>query len=342
MNFLIRECNSEKDYDSFAKLSFETLVSIKGVPPGTSREEFYDWAKEWVDDFIGHLELNKIFIAENVNGNYTGHIWLSLEEELLPWEYKKYFWIQNVSVVNRFRNQGLGTKLMKYAENWIKTHRGKSIGLHVNIESEVAIHLYRKLKFTEYRTQFIKNLNLSPNKNDAEKKSSGDIRIKKIETKNELLSLENVLFKSFKLKVRNPIQDDKLHALFDKYFNTIKQNMDDHYIFQVLTKENQVCGYFIISIGEWRYNECIIIEDLGFIDSSHEADYFQPVYLFIENWTKNQNNFFVQIVLSKNEYNLMNLFKKNNFEIIGYFMDKKLSYYTHLNHFKRFSQGFNK
>lgn len=321
MKFLIRECNSEKDYESFTKLSFETLVSIKGVPPGTSREEFYDWAKEWVDEFIGQLELNKIFIAENENENYAGHIWLSLEEELLPWEYEKYFWIQNITVTNRFRNQGLGIKLMKYAENWIKTQRGKNIGLHVNIESEVAISLYRRLNYTDYRTQFIKNLNLSPKKNNSEKENSKNIRIKKIETKNELHSLKNVLFNSFKLRVRNPIQDGKLHILFDKYFDTLKQNMDDHYIFQVLNKEDQICGYFIISIGEWRYNDCIIVKDLGFIDIS----YFQPVYKFIEDWTKSQKISFIQIVLSKNEINLTNLFKKNEFDIIGYFMEKKLN-----------------
>jgi ribosomal protein S18 acetylase RimI-like enzyme len=209
MKFLIREWNSEKDYDSFTKLSFETLVSIKGIPPGTSREEFYDWAKEWVDDFIGQLELNKIFIAENENEIYAGHIWLSLEEELLPWEYEKYFWIQNITVTNRFRNQGLGIRLMNYAENWIKTQRGKNIGLHVNIESEAAISLYRKLNYTEYRTQFIKNLNLSPKKNDSQKEDFQNIFIKKIETKNKLNSLKSVLFNSFRLKIRDPIQDGK-------------------------------------------------------------------------------------------------------------------------------------
>jgi hypothetical protein len=97
--------------------------------------------------------------------------------------------------------------------------------------------------------------------------------------------------------------------------------MDDHYIFQVLNKEDQIRGYFVISIGEWRYNDCIIIKDLGLIDIS----YFQLVYKFIEDWTKSQKISFIQIVLSKKEINLMNLFKENEFVIIGYFMEKDLS-----------------
>jgi len=323
MNFLIKECSTENDYESFAKLSFDTLVSIRGLPPETSREEFYEWAKGWLKDFIDQLELNKIFIAIDDHGDYAGHIWLSLEEDLLPWEFEKYFWIQNITVEKRFRNQGLGKKLMNYAEKLITSQKGKNIGLHVNIESQAAISLYRKLKYTEYKTQFIKNIKLAFQHSFSERQPSRNVYVKRIEKIDELDSLRTIIFNSFKIKLRSEAQNNIILIKFDKYFNNLKQNKNDYQFFKILNKNKNICGYFITSIGEWRYDDCVIIKDIGVIETSHEKDLLYKIYNFIEEWTQNQNINLIQIVLMNKEINLINFFKENDFEIVGYFMQKK-------------------
>jgi ribosomal protein S18 acetylase RimI-like enzyme len=324
MEFLIREYDREKDYESFMKTSFETLISVKGTPPGTSREEFYDWAKNWADGYITELDLNTIFITESQNGDYCGHIWFSLEDDLKPWEFEKYFWIQNITINKDFRNRGLGTKLMKHAEDWIKMKKFQNIALHVNIESKDAISLYRTLNYTEYRTQLIKCLNLSSSKGLSTKENYRNKYIRKIETLDELGSLRDVIFESFKLKLRNQAHEKKLLKVFEVYFNSLKQKNENTSIFKILNKKNEIGGYFIISESEWRYSDSILINDIGFIDISYEKQYFPEACSFIEHWTSEKGISFIQVNLSKNQSNLLKMCKERDFKIIGYFMEKKL------------------
>lgn len=325
MDFLIKQYDKEKDSENFLKLSFETLVSIKGTPPGTSRKEFYELAKDWVEGYIEELELNTIFIAEDEHENYAGHIWISLQDHLKPWEFEQYFWIQNISVQKNFRKQGLGTKLMKYAENWIKKQKGNNIGLHVNSESKDALRLYKKLDYTEYQSQFIKKLNNSSQKNTIKGKHSGSNNIIKISINEELDSIKNIIFKSFELKLRNKAPEERIQTKFDKYIDHLKYNQEDYHFFKVFNEKEQICGFFIVSISEWRYNNCAWIKDIGFIDHPNEKQFFTDAYGFLEGWVQNQEISFIEIVLSKNQTSLMNSCNEINFEIFGYFMEKKLN-----------------
>ncbi|TFG24659.1 MAG: GNAT family N-acetyltransferase [Promethearchaeota archaeon] len=321
MSFLIREFDNAKDFENFAKLSFETLVSIKGTPPGMSYQEFFEWAKEWVLDYIEDLELNKIFVAENDDGNYLGHIWLSLQDELKPWEFEEYFWIQNITIDNKFRNQGIGTKLMNHAENWIKRQEVINIGLHVNSESRDAFLLYKTLGYSEYRTQFINKINPAHKGDNVNEIHN----IKNITLNEGLNSLKDMIFKSFEVKMRKKASKEIIQTKFNTYIDTLKNKQDENHVFTILNSDSQPCGYFIISISEWKYKKSVTIKDIGFANDSIRARFFPEAYTFIKKWALNQDISFIEIELSKSQKKLANQCKEQGFEMFGCFMEKKLT-----------------
>jgi hypothetical protein len=65
--------------------------------------------------------------------------------------------------------------------------------------------------------------------------------------------------------------------------------------------------------------------DIGFLDYPHEKQFFPDVYDFVKGWAQNQEISFIEIVLAKKQMGLINLCNEINFEIFGYFMEKKLN-----------------
>jgi ribosomal protein S18 acetylase RimI-like enzyme len=320
MDFLIREFDKSKDSDNFLRLSFETLVSIKGTPPGTSHQEFFEWAKVWVQDYIEELELNKIFVAEDNLGNYIGHIWLSLQDEMKPWEVEKYFWIQNITVEKEFRRQGIGTALMSHAENYIKTLKGNNLGLHVNSESQDALRLYKTLGYSVYMMQFFKKLRPSHEVNV----SNAEYKIEEMIFDQGLISLKDLIFKSFELKLRNATPEDVIRKKFSVYLDTLIKNQDKNHIFSICNKIGDAFGFLILEMSELKYEKSVWIKDIGFLDDLEIRQIFSDAYAFIKNWAQNHEIALVEIVLPKNQKSLIDSYNEYGFEIFGYFMQKKL------------------
>ena len=320
MSFIIREYVKEKDFENFAKLSFETLESIKGTPPGMSYQEFFEWAKDWVADYIKELELNKIFVAENDDGIYLGHVWLSLEDERKPWEFEGYFWIQNITIDSKFRNQGIGTKLMNHAEDWIKMQNGTNIALHVNSESKVAFLLYKMLGYCEYRTQFINRITLDPKIDNLEEIHN----IKNINLSQGLTSLRDIFFKSFELKMRKKAPKEKIQIKFKDYVDKLKNSQEEFHMFTISSSDGRVCGYFIITVSEWKYKKTVMFKDIGFTDDSILPQFFPETLNFIKKWAQNQDISFIEIEASKNQKILADQCAAYGFEKFGCFMEKQI------------------
>ena len=57
--------------------------------------------------------------------------------------------IDNFSVLDEYRNQGIGTKLLAYLMSLAINYRVINITLEVRVSNEIAINLYKKFGFRE-------------------------------------------------------------------------------------------------------------------------------------------------------------------------------------------------
>ena len=81
---------------------------------------------------------------DQVSGERYGHIFL-------------------IFVVPEHRKQGIGTTLIKVAENWAKARGDRQIGLQVFTQNQPALNLYRHLGFQTQSLSMIKSLYKNPN-----------------------------------------------------------------------------------------------------------------------------------------------------------------------------------
>lgn len=66
---------------------------------------------------------------------------------MLDWNDTKNAYIYGVSIKERYRNQGLGTKLLSHAVDFLQQEGIQKIELTVDPENEQAIHVYKKIGF---------------------------------------------------------------------------------------------------------------------------------------------------------------------------------------------------
>jgi hypothetical protein len=214
---------------------------------------------------------------------------------------------------------------MKFAENWVKEKNEKELGLHVNIESEDALKLYEDLNYEIYKTQFIKkidNSSLSLGSKGYERKN---LRFKQVSNADDLDSIKNLVYKAFNKKLRCTVGQEQIGIKFNEYIKILKSNEEDFKIFKLIEVNDQVCGFFILYVSEWRYNECVWIRDIGFSKNIQEIQLFNEIYNFIAKWALNQDISFIEIVLTKKQSKLLNSVVRSGFSCFGFFMEKKLN-----------------
>ena len=88
----------------------------------------------------------KIFFAE-YNGNIIGTF------ALMPTENKLTFELTKMAVDKKYRNKGIGKKLLKKCIDFSISKNYESIILYSNRELENAIHLYKNFGFKEIRLE---------------------------------------------------------------------------------------------------------------------------------------------------------------------------------------------
>ena len=137
MDFTIRK--AEKcDADDISKLFVEMLCTIHG----TTDEQGYD--KGYLDKyFLGTGDL--IFIAESED-RIIG--FLSVEVHNDP---QDYIYLDDFSVTERYRDLGIGTALLRKAEDYASNIGMPVILLHVEKTNTQAFGLYHRLGFHKFR-----------------------------------------------------------------------------------------------------------------------------------------------------------------------------------------------
>lgn len=123
------------DFDRLNELFIEMLQTIyhteqvDGYAEG-DMDRFFDGRDEWVCTAIDH----GIIIA-----------FLSIE---VHHEEEEYIYLDDLSVTSTYRNNGIGTSLIRRAEEYAKEMSIPAIYLHVESSNDGAFRLYRRLGYT--------------------------------------------------------------------------------------------------------------------------------------------------------------------------------------------------
>ena len=125
-------------------------------------KDFYDLNIEWLEYFFQVEEYDykvlsnskkyiinkggKIFFAESA-GNIIGTV------ALMPTKNKLVFELTKMAVKPKYRNKGIGKKLLKKCIDYSKSNNHSSIILYSNKKLNNAIHLYRNFGFKEIKME---------------------------------------------------------------------------------------------------------------------------------------------------------------------------------------------
>jgi ribosomal protein S18 acetylase RimI-like enzyme len=85
-----------------------------------------------------------------------GCLWMGNATDQIAGRPTAYIFL--LYVMPHYRRQGIGTALLRKAEDWAKTRGDRQIGLQVFLDNEHAFHLYEKLGYHTQSLWMVKNL----------------------------------------------------------------------------------------------------------------------------------------------------------------------------------------
>ena len=99
-----------------------------------------------------------IFVAEE-NGSFVGYIFILTCSPGME-NARRYSpgYISDLHVIKKYRKNGIGIKLVREGEKWLKSKGKKEVSLDVGTYNKSAIGLYRKLKFLDKSVKLEKKL----------------------------------------------------------------------------------------------------------------------------------------------------------------------------------------
>lgn len=144
-----------KRYDSQDKLD-NILFLIKELHDehNTSSNPFdFEWKKNWLKN---RLQTNTFLLAiiEDEDFTYAGYIM----SEIINDEYsrKPLAHLRELFILQKYRQKGYGTALMKFHDNWAKSLNSFTTILYVQFENQYAIHFYENLGFKKSFMKMVK------------------------------------------------------------------------------------------------------------------------------------------------------------------------------------------
>lgn len=91
-----------------------------------------------------------VFVAETAGGEVIGWVQVSIVRPLM---IDAYVEVDGLVVDESYRRCGVGQALMGWAENWACEHDLQDVCLHSNIVRQEAHRFYRRLGYTDVKTQ---------------------------------------------------------------------------------------------------------------------------------------------------------------------------------------------
>ena len=139
MNYTYRKAE-KKDSDKINQLFIEMMQTIRGTDQVNGYndgylDKFFDGRDEWISVAVYDDEI----IA-----------FLSIE---VHHEDKEYIYLDDLSVTKQHRNNGIGTKLIRNAEEYAKEINIPVVCFHVEKTNTNAFRLYQRLGYNVYQDQ---------------------------------------------------------------------------------------------------------------------------------------------------------------------------------------------
>ncbi|HAY85034.1 MAG TPA: hypothetical protein DCY42_08960 [Chloroflexi bacterium] len=91
---------------------------------------------------LEHGDTNQVFMARHPKVQQAGYVWVGQVGSTFTGKNQAF--IINLYVDPEFRGQGIGSVLMRKAEEWARLHNLDRIGLSVAVHNRVAVELYEK------------------------------------------------------------------------------------------------------------------------------------------------------------------------------------------------------
>ena len=117
------------DISAIEQLFAEMLASV-------GDEETGGYENGYLDKFFGGGDV--IYVAVS-DGDVVGYISVEL--------YPDFVYLDDLSVTERFRGKGIGTKLIKFAERYAADSNVSMTSLHVERSNTAARYLYQRLGY---------------------------------------------------------------------------------------------------------------------------------------------------------------------------------------------------
>ncbi|NJF24881.1 GNAT family N-acetyltransferase [Thermococcus sp. Bubb.Bath] len=110
-----------------------------------SREEYVEAYWTVVNELLSHGE-HKFFVALDPYNRYLGHVWVCITEDTV--DFIPVAYIYDIETVEEARGWGIGSELLKKAEEWAKERGALKVLLRVDIDNP-AVGWYKRRGYTE-------------------------------------------------------------------------------------------------------------------------------------------------------------------------------------------------
>ena len=105
---------------------------------------------------LEHGDTNQVFLARHQKGQQAGYVWVGQVRSTFTGKNQAF--IINLYIAPEFRGQGIGSVMIRKAEEWARLHNLDRIGLSVAVHNRAAVELYEKVGYIAEMMRMYKNI----------------------------------------------------------------------------------------------------------------------------------------------------------------------------------------
>ena len=152
------EVAKSEDVSDIAKIAYQTGKKHEEILPNYFKPSNEVRQKHYLQEAIEgqYSEIFKAVFDDKIVGYLVLYIWDHPAEYFV---YPEYGFVGSIGVDEKYRNRGIGTSLIRAAENWCKEHNIGAIDIDVFVFNQNAERLYANLGYEEikhYRRKILK------------------------------------------------------------------------------------------------------------------------------------------------------------------------------------------
>jgi len=165
-NFIIRKAVWE-DMNNILKIKKQAHDIYVAERPDVYRDSETLYTENFLESFFENEE--KVIFVGVIDDEIVAFSFLECMNVSMPMMVKRKFaYIHDFAVLEKYRRQGIASRLMSYVEEYAKERGASRIELAVHLFSEDAITMYEKIGFNPRAMRMEKDLDLEQG-NEAKK-----------------------------------------------------------------------------------------------------------------------------------------------------------------------------